>query len=121
LASLGRVNDDGGDGLKLHKDRFPDGVGTLIESGVKKPLTAREACNKIIHATNATWQFKHSSKHPILDSIFKKKGIHHKFKIKRPLLELEGTLHKNPWQATVDIIQWVHAILRYSPSNAKTP
>ena len=75
LASLARVNDDYGDGLKAHQTRFPTGVGILIEDGVRKPLTSREACNKIIHATDAKWHFKHSSKHPILDSVFKKKGI----------------------------------------------
>lgn len=54
LAALARVNDDVGAGLRKHGKDRPDGVGLIKEGGnAETMLTAREACNKIIHATGS--------------------------------------------------------------------
>src|SRR5262245_55035402 len=50
LATLARVNDDLGGGLAVHATRKAEGVGLLIEGRKESVLTAREACNKIIHS-----------------------------------------------------------------------
>jgi hypothetical protein len=115
LASLARVNDDGGLGLSVHAEKLPDGVGILKEAGKEISLTAREACNKIIHAKFAHIDLQRSDSHPIYQQLLDRDFPGQRRTFLRPLLVLAGDRnHGKEWEVELDIVQWVHAILHYS-------
>jgi hypothetical protein len=115
LASLARVNDDGGAGLAIHAKERRDGVGLLKENGKEMALTAREACNKIIHAKFSHLDLQRSDSHPIYQHLLDRDfpGQHRTFL--RPTLVLAGD-RKNgkDWEVYLDVVQWVHAVLLFS-------
>lgn len=122
LAGLARVNDDGGAGLKHHKGKRPDGVGLLIEGTEKTPLSAREACNKIIHARAAKFRLDRLESHPIYQNHLDKDFPDLKRTYLRPQLLLAGErVNGEKWEATLDLVQWVHAVLHFSTLYAKKP
>ena len=73
LAAIARANDEGYQSLKGHTERFPKGVGLLIENGQEKALSSREACNKIIHALEANIEWEECKEHPVYEKIYQSK------------------------------------------------
>lgn len=117
LASLARVNDDGGAGFANHMEQRPDGVGILTESGKQTALTAREACNKIIHAKFARIHLKRSDSHPIYQHLLDRDFPGQRRTFLRPHLVLAGDrINGKEWEATLDVVQWIHAVLHFSTS-----
>ena len=115
LASLARVNDDGGLGLGVHAKEQPTGVGTLKEAGKETALTAREACNKIIHAKFARMDLQRSDSHPIYQHLLDRDFPGQRRTFLRPLLVLAGDRSNGKeWEVILDVVQWVHAVLHYS-------
>jgi hypothetical protein len=115
LAALARANDDAGAGLSEHTKRKPSGVGVLTEGGKKKVLSAREACNKIIHAKTARFRLMRSKSHPIYQHLLDKDFPGLKKSYMRPRLLLTGARGKGKeWSATLDVVQWVHAVIHFS-------
>ena len=115
LASLARVNDDGGAGFSLHAEKLPAGVGVLKEGDKEEPLTARQACNKIIHAKFARLSTAKSDAHPIYQHLLDRDFPGQTRTFLRPKLILGGERHKGKeWEAELDVVQWVHAVLNFS-------
>ena len=116
LAAFARVNDDSSGGLAHHAtDIKPQGVGLLNEGGKKSTLTAREACNKIIHATGSRLSYIRTKQHPIHQHLLDGDRPKLKRNYIRPMLSLVGDRgEKKPWSATLDVIPWVHAVLHWS-------
>jgi hypothetical protein len=115
LAALARVNDDGGFGFAVHEDERPEGVGTLTQKGKEVPLTAREACNKIIHAKFAKLELERSDSHPIHQQLLDRDFPGQRRNYLRPIMILAGDrANGTEWEAKLDIVQWVHAVLYYS-------
>lgn len=115
LASLARVNDDGGAGFALHAEQRPEGVGLLKEGGQEAPLTARQACNKIIHAKFARLSTATSDAHPIYQHLLDRDFPGQTRTFLRPQLVLAGERNNGKeWVAELDVVQWVHAVLNFS-------
>ena len=114
-AALMRVNDDLNNSFKIHEENSPSGVGTIEYNGTKKPLTLREACNKVIHASSYEWELSYSHDHPLYplysEDLYK---VPAGKVYKRPILKLEGKLFDKPWIADVNFLMFV---LFYSASN----
>ena len=90
---------------------FPEGVGVLKPEGEKdKPLTIREACNKIIHAKVVKYDLAWSEENPIWGRWYKDQGRNVRNKYKTPILQLEGT-HQNgrKWEARVELVPFILA------------
>lgn len=120
LASLARTNDDGAAGLKLHAEKTPEGVGVLVEGDKESPLTAREGCNKIIHAKKARFRLDRADAHPIYQQHLDRDFPEMRKTYLRPQLLLSGEhVNGRKWAATLDVVQWVHAILHWSTTYAK--
>jgi hypothetical protein len=117
LAALGRSSDDALDGLTAHNDKYPNGVGTLQIENVISVLSAREACNKIIHAQDAQLVFRSAQEHPMYAEIYKSKGIVDDNTYRLPFFRLNGTLpgkNGKAWNAEVNLIQWVLAVTYFT-------
>jgi hypothetical protein len=99
LAALARANDDAGGGLKAHNNENTDGVGILIIEGNSTTLSAREACNKIIHSTSAAWRLDETEKHPLYEKQYKERGIELGLIYKNPVLLLEGVNNGKEWKS----------------------
>jgi hypothetical protein len=113
LAALARANDDAGRGLGEYMKRNPEGVGTLTVDGNEEILTAREACNKIIHSKVARVETIESREHPVYAKIHKSKGIVDTKTYQLPLLYLSGRQagkKGKEWAAKVNLIRWVIAV-----------
>lgn len=108
LAALARACDDESGGLKRFDKQRPEGVGYLIVDS-KSPLTAREACNKIIHATKIKYVLHLTKRNPIYDSWYKKQGLKIKGNYKAPALILNGEKYSKPWKARVEVVPFVIA------------
>lgn len=111
LAAIARACDDELGILKNIEPNFPKGIGQLILEGEKsKPLTIREACNKIIHAKVVEYDFAWSEENPIWGQWFKAQGYEVKNKYKTPALRLRGE-HQNgkQWTARVELVPFVLA------------
>lgn len=120
LASLARANDDGGEGFRLHSKKRPEGVGTLIEVETTSVLTAREACNKIIHAKTAKFAFDEERGHPIYQHLLVRDFGEFDRTFKRPKIYVTGERHGGKgWAATIDVVLWIHAVMHYSTTYAK--
>jgi hypothetical protein len=115
LAALARVNDEGSLGFVVHHDKHPEGVGTLTESGKTSVLTAREACNKTIHAKFAQLHLRRDAQHPIQQDEISREFSDERRMFLRPTMQLAGDrANGKEWEAMLDIVQWVHAVLNYS-------
>lgn len=111
LAAITRACDDELGMLKDIEPNFPEGVGLLKPEGEKdKPLTIREACNKIIHAKVVNYDLACSEENPIWGRWYKDKGYDVKNKYKTPALQLEGK-HQNgkKWEARVELVPFILA------------
>ena len=111
LAAIARACDDELETLNSIEPNFPKGVGQLNSEGEEsKPLTIREACNKIIHAKVVEYDFAWSEENPIWDQWFKAQGYKVKNQYKAPALKLEGT-YKNgkKWVARVELVPFILA------------
>lgn len=115
LAALARANDEGYKSLKIHSERFPDGVGVLKENGENKVLSAREACNKIIHALEAVIEWERIATHPTYEKIYKEQyGVLEQSYL-TPLLHIKGEQQSNKqWEAIINLNQWVHAVVFFT-------
>lgn len=121
LASLARANDDGGEGFRLHKEKRPQGVGTLVEEHATSILTAREACNKIIHAKTAKFLLEEENGHPIFQELLVRDLGEFDCSYKRPKIQVTGERQGGKeWAAVIDVVLWIHAVMHYSTSYAKT-
>ena len=112
LAAIARASDDELGVLKNIESNFPKGVGQLTPEGEKsRPLTIREACNKIIHAKVVEYDLAWSEENPIWDQWFKARGYEVKNKYKTPALKLEGKHQQNDkkWVARVEIVPFILA------------
>lgn len=111
LAALERANDDCLKGLKKHREIYPEGVGTLYENNEEKPLTAREACNKVIHSTSKEWNLEYTTRHPIYYQIFENRGEFRHGNFKNPILVVYGAKKNGKvWKASIEMVKWVHAV-----------
>ena len=113
LAALARANDDAGKGLGEYMKRNPEGVGKLTVDGNEQTLTAREACNKIIHSREANVKMTETQEHPVYAKIHRAKGIVDTTTYQVPLLHLRGRqTGKNgkEWGAEVNLIRWIIAV-----------
>jgi hypothetical protein len=120
LAGLARANDDGGAGLRYYAKERTEGVGVLNEGKKRSPLSVREGCNKIIHAKKARFHLDRSESHPIYQRHLDRDFPDMRKTYLRPQLLLAGE-HANGrrWEATLDIVQWIHAILHWSTIYAR--
>jgi hypothetical protein len=111
LSALARANDDRLKILDHATKAFPDGVGTITSKGETKSLSAREACNKIIHARKVRMDFAESDKNPIWENWYRFQGHAVRDNFKVPALLLDGT-HFNGvrWKARVELVQFVYAV-----------
>jgi len=114
LAIFSRVRDQGMNTLSKHSENFPNGVGELTKNGESTPLTAREACNKIVHAQSAKIEWESVSQHPVYSEIYRERYGEHDEKLRHPFILISGELHKNKWEAKINVIQWVHAVTAYT-------
>lgn len=92
-----RVLDDR-DGL-LNSDMY---CGTLEINGGNTPLTLREACNKIVHATKVNFDLERLDGGPI-----EQLGMSPPYLT--PNIYFYGSLRGADWRATLDVIAYVHA------------
>jgi hypothetical protein len=65
LAAIARVSDDEVRTLDDVGAAFPAGVGQLQKGGGSKPLSVREACNKVIHATKVEYDLAWTTENPL--------------------------------------------------------
>jgi len=120
LASLARANDDGGEGFRLHSEKRSEGVGTLIEGETESVLTAREACNKIIHAKAAKFEFDKEKGHSIYQHLLVRDFGEFDRTFKRPKIHVTGERQGGKgWVAIIDVVLWIHAVMHYSTTYAK--
>src|SRR5262245_33632 len=76
LAAKARGTDDELGILKGIELNFANGVGSLTPEGeTAKPLTIREACNKIIHAKVVKYDLAWSEENPIWGQWYKAQGL----------------------------------------------
>ena len=111
LAAIARACDDELGILQSIEPNFPEGVGVLKPEGEKdKPLTIREACNKIIHAKVVKYDLAWSEENPIWGRWYKDQGRNVRNKYKTPALQVEGT-HQNgrKWEARVELVPFILA------------
>lgn len=114
LAMLARIKDQGLNTLAKHADKYSEGVGELFENGSRAPLTAREACNKVIHAQSAKIEWEQVSDHPVYHKIYLEKYGAHDEKLRHPFILLSGKHHKKEWSARINVVQWVYAVTAYT-------
>lgn len=111
LAAITRACDDELGTLKDIEPNFPKGVGLLKLDGEKdKPLTIREACNKIIHAKVVKYDFAWSEENPIWGKWYKDQGYDVRKKYKTPALQLEGMNQSGKnWEARIELVPFILA------------
>ena len=114
LAMLARIKDQGMNTLAEHIEKNPAGVGDLTQGDATIPLTAREACNKVIHAQSAIIEWEDVSDHPIYHDIYLEKYGENDEKLRHPFIILEGKHHKKEWNAKINVVRWVHAVTAFT-------
>lgn len=111
LAALARANDDARQGLAWHSEQHPAGVGTLTQDGKAEALTAREACNKLIHSKSSKLIFETTREHPLYAEAYRLNGIEDDNNYRVPFLEVTGERQNGrEWVARVDMIKWIFAV-----------
>ncbi len=90
--------DQNGEAFATRLDAKIGSVGLLTPDATKpldtKPLTLREACNKVIHAS-------------LLDFQFNNEGTDGDFSGLSPRVQLHGTLRNTEWQADIYIYNFI--------------
>jgi hypothetical protein len=110
LAAIARITDDEQGTLKAVEPNFPNGVGALAEGDKQTPLSIREACNKIIHATAVRYEFAWSEENPIWRNWFRLQGYEDKGQYKTPALLLDGVRQNGQdWSARVELVPFILA------------
>jgi hypothetical protein len=108
LSALARANDDEHQTLATLGKTLPNGVGVLVEEGKTRPLTAREACNKIIHAKTISYELDWSEEHPIWNRFFERQNMEVRGKYKNPKIKVTGTAHNGrAWEADINAINFL--------------
>lgn len=111
LAALARANDDSRSGLAQHSAQHPNGVGTLTQDGNDAVLTAREACNKLIHSKSSSLTFESTTEHPLYAEAYRLNGIEDDEEYRIPFLTLRGERQNGrEWVARVNMVQWIFAV-----------
>jgi hypothetical protein len=111
LSALARADDDERQTLSSVERVLPDGVGILEENGATKPLTPREACNKIIHAKTISYELDWSDKHPIWNRFYEKQSIQVQRKFKNPRIKVTGTTQGGrEWKADINAINFLLSV-----------
>ncbi|MDX8124936.1 hypothetical protein SKZ59_24470 [Janthinobacterium sp. GMG2] len=114
LAALSRANDDARNGLAIHHEQNPKGVGFLTEDGNKKVLKARDACNKIIHSETSGLDFLITKDHPLYSEIYKLNGVKFNHDYRVPILNLTGKrVGGKDWVAEVNMVAWIIAVANF--------
>lgn len=113
LAALARAADDTLGTLSAVATVFPRGVGTLHSRGEQQPLSPREACNKILHASAIAWQFSVEERNPLYENYYRSVGAEVKGTFKCPRAVLKGDYRGQAWEATVDLVPLVIAIANW--------
>ncbi len=85
------------------------GVGIITQNGEEKPLSLREACNKIIHCTKYKWNLAYSNEHPLYPYPDVPNELEDWQKYKNPILELEGEYRGSDWNAKVFLLKYILA------------
>lgn len=114
LAAMARANDEGFNTLAVHAERNPKGVGLLSEKGKTVALSAREACNKIIHATDASIEWRTLKEHPLYQEIYNGKYGKYQQEHRLPFLHVKGYRFDREWQAEINLVLWVHAVVFFT-------
>jgi hypothetical protein len=111
LSALARAIDDELNTLDITAKAFPDGVGTLTSKGARSPLTPREACNKVIHASKIGVDLASVVRNPIWERWYRSQGHDVVAKFKAPAMLLEGTHFRDgPWTARLELLPFVFAV-----------
>lgn len=114
LATIARIKDQGINSLSKHTMKNPSGVGELTENKKTTTLTAREACNKIIHANTAKINWETIKGHPIYHDVYMEKYGDDEESYRHPFLFLSGYHLNKEWEAKINMIVWVHAVVGYT-------
>ncbi|MBI2182507.1 MAG: hypothetical protein HYU31_17025 [Deltaproteobacteria bacterium] len=110
LSALARAADDELGTLTQLEKVFPNGVGTVDVDGHSKPLSPREACNKIIHAKSLDWDFPIEERNPIYNDYYVSQGLDVKGSFRNPKAILSGVHGRVPWRCTISIVPFVVAV-----------
>ncbi|SFI37697.1 hypothetical protein SAMN04515618_12026 [Collimonas sp. OK307] len=117
LAALSRANDDARGGLAIHLEQAPKGVGVITKNGGgDEVLSAREACNKIIHNTAVKLEFEATTEHPLYADAYKLNSIEDNKEYRVPFLILSGKaqgVNGKEWLARINMIQWIFAVANF--------
>ncbi|SFH58625.1 hypothetical protein SAMN05216299_1276 [Nitrosospira sp. Nsp14] len=110
LAAMVRAVDDEFDTLAQHQKQNPLGVGELENSKGSQILTAREACNKILHARHAKIEWKVLAEHPYYEQkwYLQYGDLNRQYNV--PFLHVSGTHYGEGWCAVINLVLWVHAV-----------
>lgn len=84
-------------------------VGRLVTNGVEKELNFREACNKIIHASNLEIEYENSTLHP-LDNGKNGYSNYEMKKFKNPIIVTKGVYQGKNWSSKLNFNRFVEAI-----------
>jgi hypothetical protein len=111
FSAIMRVNDDLLKSFEKHKKGNPSGVGNITYGNdTTKPLTLREACNKIIHCRKYEWNLAYSNEHPIYPEYDNEMyNIEDWQKYKNPILNVQGKFHDKAWSAEIFILKYILA------------
>jgi hypothetical protein len=109
LAAMARAADDELETLSALKGVFPAGVGTLQVGDTTKPLSPREACNKVLHARKFRYRLEFSELNPLYAKYYQRMGINRGGRFKSPVLVVEGEHHGSPWIAEIQAVPFVIA------------
>lgn len=111
LVAISRACDDELDTLAAIEPNFPNGVGWLkLEGSEKKPLTIREACNKVIHAKLVKYDLAWVEENPIWGRWYKDQDFEVKNRYKAPAVKLEGEHQSGKkWEARVELVPFILA------------
>jgi len=114
LAAFARANDDARKGLARHSEHHPTGVGTLTQDDTEEALTAREACNKLIHSKSSKLIFETTRAHPLYAEAYRLNNIEDDSEYRLPFLEVTGERQNGrEWTARVDMIKWIFAVAAF--------
>ncbi len=81
------------------------------ENGTTKTLTPREACNKIIHAKEISYELDWSEGHPIWDRFYKRQNAEVRGKYKNPKITVTGTAQNGQeWKAEINAINFLLSV-----------
>lgn len=110
LAALARAADDSLNTLDTVANSFPNGVGLLRTHAAQQPLSPRQACNKILHATAIAWELSINDRNPLYEDYYRSVGADVKGTYKSPRAILEGEHHGQNWSAKVEMVPFVIAV-----------